>query len=326
MDEKSWHFEGMLVNTPSLFGLGFTSPYHWLGDLDEPQDVESTIQGLQAGSGLSGGGDNCDPACDTAPSNTGRSEDLDALAAYMETIKFPRIIGDKSEEIFAAGKDIFFRDDTGCAECHTPPIYMDGLEHAVANNATAINTPSLLDLGRSSPYLHDGRAKDLNSVLDEIADIGNHGSLSGVDSKARENLAYFLKNIEIQDKFLEEKISAAVDSATSLNSIVVESRNGHLNISLKKEPNPDEIVLFQLATPEGRKYWLSKKNSFTKDISYLEIGADDTGLITAPIKNIKEGEYEIKLLVTSSREFTDPEGWTYLASLRLFRSDSGLEF
>jgi len=326
MDEKSWHFEGMLVNTPSLFGLGFTSPYHWLGDLDEPQDVESTIQGLQAGSGLSGGGDNCDPACDTAPSNSGRSEDLDALAAYMETIKFPRIIGDKSEEIYAAGKDIFFRDDTGCAECHTPPIYMDGLEHAVANNATAINTPSLLDLGRSSPYLHDGRAKDLNSVLDEIADIGNHGSLSGVDSKARENLAYFLKNIEIQDKFLEEKISAAVDSATSLNSIVVESRNGHLNISLKKEPNPDEIVLFQLATPEGRKYWLSKKNSFTKDISYFEIGADDTGLITAPIKNIKEGEYEIKLLVTSSREFTDPEGWTYLASLRLFRSDSGLEF
>ncbi len=36
-----------------------------------------------------------------------------------------------------------------------------------------------------------------------------------------------------------------------------------------------------------------KKNSFTKDISYFEIGADDTGLITAPIKNIKEGEYEI---------------------------------
>ncbi len=114
----------------------------------------------------------------------------------METIKF---IGDKSEEIFAAGKDIFFRDDTGCAECHTPPIYMDGLEHAVANNAThqytvASRFGALLNL-------HDGRAKDLNSVLDEIADIGNHGSLSGVDSKARENLAYFLKNIEIQDKF-----------------------------------------------------------------------------------------------------------------------------
>ena len=45
-DGRTWFFRDGPRNTTALFGIGGTLPMHWSGDLDELQDVESTIRRL----------------------------------------------------------------------------------------------------------------------------------------------------------------------------------------------------------------------------------------------------------------------------------------
>ena len=59
-----------------------------------------------------------------------------------------------------------------CASCHasptytTPRVYRVGLEDEKGNDR--FNPPSLVGVGQRAPYLHDGRAKTLESVFSEV--------------------------------------------------------------------------------------------------------------------------------------------------------------
>ena len=80
-DGRTWLFPDGPRNTTNLRGLAHTHPLHWSADRDEVQDFEFTIRELQAGTGLLE-----DPHPELGPPNTGRSADLDALAAFVESL------------------------------------------------------------------------------------------------------------------------------------------------------------------------------------------------------------------------------------------------
>jgi mono/diheme cytochrome c family protein len=95
---------------------------------------------------------------------------LDALVAFQAALRFPPgaplepmgRLGVASSTPERRGESLFVRD---CARCHVPSSgFTDGRAHDVGTGGT-FDTPTLRGLGLSAPYLHDGRAPDLEAVI-----------------------------------------------------------------------------------------------------------------------------------------------------------------
>lgn len=196
MDAQTWlGFPDGPRNTPALFGVGETLPIHWSGDLDELQDVELTIRNIQFGTGLVSGGirDSLGPA------HAGLSPDLDALAAYMESIEVPNSPYGENRETIKSGGNQF--NELGCQSCHAPPFFTDQQLHDVGTGdpnkeknshgrGTNFDTPSLRALWLTAPYFHDGSAASLNDVFKS----GTVHNISGdITAQEMENLLAYLR-------------------------------------------------------------------------------------------------------------------------------------
>jgi YVTN family beta-propeller protein len=200
-DGRTWFFRDGPRNTTALFGVSETLPMHWSGDLDELQDVESTVRNIQAGSGLAPGPSNCEPACDAAPPNSGRSQDLDDLAAFMRFLRPPRHPGGYDRSAASRGAALFFDRSTGCASCHSPPLYTDRRKHDVGTGrgplerkGTAFDTPSLRGIYATAPYFHDGSAATLLDVVSGAE--GTHGDARSLTPAQKNDLVEFLRSID----------------------------------------------------------------------------------------------------------------------------------
>ena len=185
-DGRVWDFSGFgegLRNTISLRGKGQGhGPSHWTGNFDETHDFEAQIRDF-GGLGLMFDedffeGTRSEPFGAT---KAGVSPDLDALAAYMASL----VIHDQSPLVSASGlsasaqlgKDLFQRK--GCDSCHSGPQLTDspsGARHDVGtiteNSGTrlsadldGLDTPTLLGISSSKPYLHDGSAPTVAAAI-----------------------------------------------------------------------------------------------------------------------------------------------------------------
>jgi DNA-binding beta-propeller fold protein YncE len=213
-DGRTWQQPEGLRGTQPLAGLAWTHPVHWSADRDEVQDFEHTVRGLlMQGQGLMQGRL---PDALGEPIS-GRSQMLDALAAYTNSHRFtlsPHARPGLSESA-ARGKELFFSDRTKCASCHSGPFYSDSqprpaaelVRHDVGTGADdptekmdpAYDTPTLLGLYRSAPYLHHGKAETLRDVLTTWNKGDRHGVTSGLSSSDVDDLVEFLKALPFED-------------------------------------------------------------------------------------------------------------------------------
>ena len=189
-------------NTTNLRGLADTHPLHWSADRDEVQDFEFTIRELQAGTGLLE-----DPHLELGSPNTGRSADLDALAAFVESLQpkpspFRQPDGTLTPEA-ERGQAIFHRADVGCADCHIPPLFTDLLMHDIGTGhgpgellGPGFDTPSLRGIWHTAPYLHDGRASTLQEVLITHNPTDQHGQTAHLSEAEVHDLVAFLLSLE----------------------------------------------------------------------------------------------------------------------------------
>lgn len=211
-DGRVWQNPEGLRDTPSLAGLAWTHPLHWSADRDETQDFEHTIRSkLMQGRGLIQGEVN--PALG-AP-NKGLSRELDALAAYTNSHQFTLSPHAKNGLSPAAkrGREIFFSKETRCATCHSGPFYTDsnpGPETVTHNVGTGeddpselmgpkYDTPTLLGVYRSAPYLHHGKAATLADVLTTGNPGDKHGKTSHLSESEIADLVEFLKALPYED-------------------------------------------------------------------------------------------------------------------------------
>jgi len=211
-DGRTWQNPEGLRNTPPLVGLAWTHPQHWSADRDETQDFEHTIRGLlMQGRGLING-----PVAESLGSpNKGRSRDLDALAAYTNSHTVPLSPHAKNGLSDAAkrGREIFFSKETACATCHSGPYFTDSnpstkpVLHDVNTGRSdpsekmplKYDTPTLLGIYRSAPYLHDGSAKTLKDVLTTNNAGDKHGKSSHLAANQIDDLTEFLKALPYED-------------------------------------------------------------------------------------------------------------------------------
>lgn len=185
-DGRTWDFTGRgegLRNTTSLNGRAGMRQgnVHWTGNFDEIQDFEHDIRNAFGGTGFLTNTQFATASTPLGPPKAGLDPDLDALAAYLTSLdheripKSPHRAADGSLTAAAvAGQAIFLRE--GCATCHAGTEMTDGLLHDVGTTGTTsgsrlggplpgIETPTLLGLWESAPYLHDGSAKTLVEVF-----------------------------------------------------------------------------------------------------------------------------------------------------------------
>ena len=211
-DGKTWHNPEGLRNTQALFGMAWTHPIHWSADRDEVQDFEYTIRGnLMQGRGLLRG----TLHKELGDPNSGRSRELDALAAYTNSHEFslsPHAKGGLSDAA-KRGKEVFFSAETKCATCHGGPLYCDSQpgpmspKHDVGTGGDdpgekmgpAYDTPSLLGAYRTAPYLHHGKAATLEELLTSCNKDDRHGQTSHLSAEKIGDLAAFLKSLPYED-------------------------------------------------------------------------------------------------------------------------------
>ena len=216
-DGRTWdlsHLGEGLRNTIGLRGRAATGHgfMHWSANFDELQDFEGQIRALAGGRGLMAdadffAGSRSQPLGDT---KAGVSADLDALAAYVASLSSfdpsPARQADGSLSAAAvAGKALF--QSRNCASCHagTPfTLSGDGSQlkdigtlkphsgQRLGAPLTGLDVPTLRDVWRSAPYLHDGSAP----TLDEA--VRRHKGIKLTDAE-RANVVEYLRQIGAEE-------------------------------------------------------------------------------------------------------------------------------
>lgn len=214
-DARVWKNPEGMRRTPPMFGMAHTHPLHYSADRDEVQDFEYTIRGrLMAGVGLLK--ERIKPKSGHYPieleeKTGGRSKDLDALAIYSNSFTFtlsPHAPGGKLSNDAIRGKELFLSDAVGCVKCHNGPYFSDSTltkpfklhdvgtgRDALEKMGTKFDTPTLLGIYRSAPYLHDGSAKTLEELLTTSNKEDKHGKTSHLKPNEIKDLVAFLKSL-----------------------------------------------------------------------------------------------------------------------------------
>jgi hypothetical protein len=225
-DGRVWQNPEGLRKTPHFFGMAHTHPLHWSADRDEVQDFEYTIRSkLMRGPGLVPGPIKPKPPfkpVELEETMAGRSKDLDALAIYCNsfeaTMLSPHIPAPgKLSESGDRGKRLFHSKEVGCATCHSGPYYTDsslekpfklhdigtGTDDPTEKMGPKYDTPSLLYIYRTAPYLHHGKAATLQDVLTTSNKEDKHGKTSHLKKEEIDDLVEFLRSLPYEQPPLE---------------------------------------------------------------------------------------------------------------------------
>lgn len=211
-DGRTWQNPEGLRNTTALYAMAWTHPLHWSADRDETQDFEHTIRGqLMQGQGLVRGRINES----LEKPNKGLSKGLDALAVYSNGHPVPLSPHSKTglSDSAKRGKELFHSAETKCASCHSGPYYSDSTPvkpyklHDVGTGNSdksekmgpLYDTPTLLSVYRTAPYLHHGEAKTLEDVLRKCNPDDKHGKTSHLNDAQIADLVEFLKALPYED-------------------------------------------------------------------------------------------------------------------------------
>ncbi|MBY0401402.1 hypothetical protein K2X89_13975, partial [Myxococcota bacterium] len=213
-DGRVWDLGGLgegLRNTIDLRGkgTGHGRP-HWTGNFDEIQDFEGQIRQLSLGSGFLTPAQFTATAAPLGPPKAGLSADLDALAAYVNSLTTAPssptrpglgVLGSDAVQ----GRLEFVQ--LGCLGCHALPSLTDSpttLRHDVGTIKPSsgqrlggpidgLDTPGLIGAWADPPFLHDGSAPTLEAA------IAAHTAFANLSSTTRARLAAFLREAEPGD-------------------------------------------------------------------------------------------------------------------------------
>jgi DNA-binding beta-propeller fold protein YncE len=133
-------------------------------------------------------------------------EDRKAIEAYLASLQpepSPYLQPDgKLTPAAARGRDLFQSPQTHCAHCHSGDLLTDQKPHDVGTRGPVdaageddFYTPTLLELWRTAPYLHDGRAATLHDVFTKCDPDDRHGAVSHLSREQLDDLVAYLLSL-----------------------------------------------------------------------------------------------------------------------------------
>jgi len=131
-------------------------------------------------------------------------DELRAVRAYLRSLtpaESPHRHERKLTRKAAWGKVLFRSPTTGCTTCHPAPLYTDLKMYDVGTHVQAdgkhraFDTPTLVELWRTGPYLHHGRAATLREVLTRFNRKDRHGHTSHLSAEEIDALVEYLESL-----------------------------------------------------------------------------------------------------------------------------------
>jgi mono/diheme cytochrome c family protein len=93
---------------------------------------------------------------------------VDEYLKSLTPVPSPHLVDGRLSPRQEQGRALFEKAD--CITCHKPPLYADGKLHDLGtaqgmDKGRKVKTPTLIEVWRTAPYLHDGRAATLREVF-----------------------------------------------------------------------------------------------------------------------------------------------------------------
>lgn len=129
--------------------------------------------------------------------------EVEAVEAYLRSLRprpSPYLESGGLSEAARRGEELFLSARTACAVCHPGPLFTDLQRHDVGtrgelDRVDEFDTPSLVELYRTAPYLHDGRAATLREVLLDDNRGDRHGFTSELTEEQLADLVAYLLSL-----------------------------------------------------------------------------------------------------------------------------------
>jgi YVTN family beta-propeller protein len=179
-----------LLDNRSLLGVAGTEPFKWNG-----KNASLEVQ--------------CGPRFAKVLMRTDPipQKDLLDLTTFIKSLPPQRVARNADGTLTPSqerGRAIFFATKTTngkeiphtrrCSTCHRPPLYSVRLSFDVGTGGT-FDTPHLLGVADTAPYLHDGRALSLEEIWTLYSTNDSHGVTSYMNKIQLNDLVEFLKTL-----------------------------------------------------------------------------------------------------------------------------------
>lgn len=121
---------------------------------------------------------------------------IDAWLKSLAPLPSPYLVQGRLSPAAERGRQLFHGDRAGCAKCHPAPWYTDLRTHDVGSRGksderSAFDTPTLVEVWRTAPYLHDGRYPTVERLLAE----GKHGRAEKLSGSEIADLVQFVLSL-----------------------------------------------------------------------------------------------------------------------------------
>ena len=128
-------------------------------------------------------------------------EDAVAIDEYLKAltpVPSPELVNGQLSEAAVRGQKIF--ETAGCAECHPAPLYTNLKTYnfgmgTYLDEGKSFDTPTLVEVWRTAPYLHDGRAATLRDVLTTHNLENKHGETTGLTEAEIADLVAYVRSL-----------------------------------------------------------------------------------------------------------------------------------
>jgi len=127
--------------------------------------------------------------------------DAQAIDAYLKSltaVPSPALVDGQLSESALRGQALF--EQIGCASCHPAPLYTDLEMYDVGtpkgqDAGKPVDTPPLIEIWRTAPYLHDGRAATLRELFTKYDHAGTLASTADFTEEQINDLVEYLRSL-----------------------------------------------------------------------------------------------------------------------------------
>lgn len=123
---------------------------------------------------------------------------LDEYLKSLTPVPSPRLVNGSLSESAERGKAVF--ETAGCNRCHPAPLFTDQKHHRVGTGTgreeeTSFDTPTLVEVWRTAPYLYDGRAATIEEVFTTFNNNDRHGETSALTEQQLDDLVAYVESL-----------------------------------------------------------------------------------------------------------------------------------
>ncbi|MDF7797833.1 hypothetical protein P4C99_00040 [Pontiellaceae bacterium B1224] len=128
-------------------------------------------------------------------------EDAEAIDAYLkslEPIPSPYLENGELSRAAQRGRAIF--ESIGCVRCHPSPLFTDLQMYDIgtttgSDEGLPVDVPQLIEVWRTAPYMHDGRAATMLEVFNIHKHGNRHGGIDGLSPEQLDDLVEYVLSL-----------------------------------------------------------------------------------------------------------------------------------